>query len=75
VALLVVVMVTGDPVEVPRALVPRLVLPALVPGLLALVLYYLALRRTPASRATLAELAFPLTAVDDRAADALARPR
>jgi drug/metabolite transporter (DMT)-like permease len=62
VALAVVVMVTGDPVEVPRALVPRLVLLALVPGLLALVLYYLALRQTPASRATLAELAFPLTA-------------
>ena len=28
----------------------------------ALVLYYIALRRTPASRAALAELAFPLTA-------------
>jgi DME family drug/metabolite transporter len=39
-----------------------LVLLALIPGLLALVLYYRALRRTPASRATLAELAFPATA-------------
>lgn len=34
---------------------------ALVPGLLAMVLYYVGLRRTAASRATLAELAFPLT--------------
>ncbi len=34
---------------------------ALVPGLLAMVLYYIGLRRTAASRATLAELAFPLT--------------
>jgi drug/metabolite transporter, DME family len=33
---------------------------ALVPSLLALVLYYLGLRRTAASRATLAELAYPL---------------
>ena len=33
-----------------------------IPGLLALVLYYRALGHTPASRATLAELAFPLTA-------------
>lgn len=55
-------MVTGTPVGVPLALVPQLALLALVPGLLALVLYYLALRRTPASRATLAELAFPLSA-------------
>ncbi|SDX20513.1 EamA-like transporter family protein [Amycolatopsis xylanica] len=35
---------------------------ALVPGLLALSLYYAGLRSTPASRATLAELAFPVTA-------------
>lgn len=35
---------------------------ALVPGLLALTLYYRGLARTPASRATLAELAFPVTA-------------
>lgn len=55
-------MISGAPVEVPFELVPRLVLLALVPGLLALVLYYRALRQTPASRATLAELAFPLTA-------------
>ena len=34
---------------------------ALLPGLLALTLYYLGLRRTAAARATLAELAYPLT--------------
>lgn len=39
-----------------------LVLLALVPGLLALSLYYVGLRATPAARATLAELAFPVTA-------------
>jgi drug/metabolite transporter (DMT)-like permease len=35
----------------------------MVPGLLALLLYYYGLNGTPASAATLAELAFPLTAV------------
>src|SRR5690606_6865659 len=39
-----------------------LVLLALIPGLLALVAYYNGLRATPATRATLAELAFPITA-------------
>jgi len=34
---------------------------ALVPGLLAMVLYYTGLRRTAASRATLAELVYPVT--------------
>ncbi|MCX4471561.1 DMT family transporter [Micromonospora sp. NBC_01655] len=53
---------TWTPVTVPVELVPRLALLAAVPGLLALSLYYHALRRTPASNATLAELAFPLTA-------------
>lgn len=62
VTLAVLAVVTGASVEVPLQLVPRLVVLAAVPGLLALVLYYLALRRTPALRATLAELAFPLTA-------------
>ena len=62
IALVVFAAMTSTPVGVPLALVPRLVLLALVPGLLALVLYYIALRRTPASRAALAELAFPLTA-------------
>ena len=42
--------------------VPLLLL-SLVPGLLALTLYYRGLRSTPASAATLAELAFPLTAL------------
>lgn len=36
---------------------------ALVPGLAALAIYYQGLSRTPASAATLAELAFPLTAI------------
>lgn len=35
---------------------------ALIPGLAAMILYYIGLQRTAASRATLAELAFPLTA-------------
>jgi len=62
VALAAYSLVSGAPVVVPLDLVPQLVLLALIPGLLALVLYYLALRQTPASRATLAELAFPVTA-------------
>src|ERR687890_366893 len=41
----------------------RLVLLALIPGLLALLLYYRGLAGTKASYATLAELAFPATAV------------
>ena len=40
-----------------------LVLLSLVPGLAALMIYYRGLSRTPASSATLAELAFPLTAI------------
>jgi drug/metabolite transporter (DMT)-like permease len=40
-----------------------LMLLAIVPGLLALLLYYRGLRQTPAAAATLAELTFPLTAV------------
>lgn len=39
------------------------VLLAFIPGLIALLLYYQGLRTTPASAATLAELAFPLAAV------------
>jgi len=38
-----------------------LVLLGLIPGVLALLLYYVGLRRSPATRATLAELAFPAT--------------
>lgn len=40
-----------------------LLLLALIPGLAALLIYYRGLRDTPASAATLAELAFPLSAV------------
>ena len=36
---------------------------ALIPGLLALVVYYRGLQETPASAATLAELAFPMSAI------------
>ncbi len=39
-----------------------LVLLALIPGLISLGIYYVALRATAASRATLAEMAFPATA-------------
>lgn len=40
-----------------------LLLLALLPGLFALLLYYRGLRETPASAATLAELAFPISAI------------
>ncbi len=40
-----------------------LLLLALIPGLAALLIYYRGLSTTPASSATLAELAFPLTAI------------
>lgn len=53
---------TGTSLAIRLDALPNLLLLALVPGLLALLLYYRALGRTPASRATLAELAFPLTA-------------
>ncbi len=55
-------VVLGEPVTVALRDVPGVVGLALIPGLLALSLYYRGLRRTPASRATLAELAFPFTA-------------
>lgn len=42
---------------------PRLFFLALVPGLLAMLIYYAGLRQTRASYATLAELAFPALAV------------
>jgi drug/metabolite transporter (DMT)-like permease len=42
--------------------IPRLILLALIPGVLALALYYYGLRATAASRATFAEMAFPVTA-------------
>ncbi|GAA5160668.1 DMT family transporter [Ornithinimicrobium tianjinense] len=56
------VALTSTPLQVPRTAYLPIVLLVLLPGLAAMVLYYLALGRTPASRATLAELAFPLTA-------------
>jgi drug/metabolite transporter (DMT)-like permease len=59
---IVVVWVTGAGVAPGWGNVAGLILLALIPGLLALVLYYRALRTTPASRATIAELAFPATA-------------
>ncbi|MFB9429068.1 DMT family transporter [Streptoalloteichus tenebrarius] len=58
----VVVWLQDAPVAVGWGNATGLVLLAVVPGLLALSLYYLGLRSTPASRATLAELAFPATA-------------
>ena len=58
----VVLAVQGAPVAVTPAQLGPLVLLALVPGLLGLALYYVGLRSTAAARATLAELAFPVTA-------------
>jgi len=62
VTLAVLAVATSTPVAVPVSALPSIAALALLPGLAAMVLYYLALGRTPASRATLAELAFPLTA-------------
>jgi drug/metabolite transporter (DMT)-like permease len=42
--------------------VPNLLAIAIVPGLLALLLYYRALSKTPASLATMAEMAYPVAA-------------
>jgi drug/metabolite transporter, DME family len=61
-AAFVVLRVTHAPMAVGWDNAVGLVLLALIPGVLALSLYYVGLRATPASRATLAELAFPLTA-------------
>lgn len=60
--MIVIVGVRGEPFTVPWGAVPYIVPLALIVGLLALSLYYRGLRYTPASRATFAELAFPLTA-------------
>lgn len=62
VAMAVIVTARSEWTVLPWGAVPLVLLLAVVPGLLALSLYYRGLRRTPASRATLAELAFPLTA-------------
>ena len=53
----------GESLGIPVGALIPLALLALVPGLLALLLYYRGLRATPASAATLAELAFPLAAL------------
>lgn len=58
----VVLGLTGSPVAVAPAQLGPLALLALIPGLLGLTLYYSGLRYTAASRATLAEMAFPVTA-------------
>ncbi|TKV60434.1 DMT family transporter [Nakamurella flava] len=62
-AAFVLVLATGSPLWVPDlAGTAAVVGVALIPGLLAMWLYYRGLRRTAASRATLAELAYPFTA-------------
>lgn len=61
-AALVVALVVRAPLAPGWGNVPALVLLALIPGLIALGLYYIGLRTTAASRATLAEMAFPATA-------------
>ena len=53
----------GAPASSGQLDLTRLVLLALIPGLLGLLLYYRGLQRTPASIATFAELAFPATAL------------
>ena len=62
IASFMIVLILGDPLLPAAADIPGLVLLALIPGLLALLLYYRGLAGTAASRATLGELAFPLTA-------------
>lgn len=57
-----IVALTDSGWTMPLDRTPELLLLALIPGLLGLTLYYVGLRRTPASRATLAELMFPVTA-------------
>src|SRR5690606_11092315 len=62
ITLAIIAAVTSTPLGMRWSAAPSLLLLALFPGPLALVLYVLALGHTPAPRATLAELAFPLTA-------------
>jgi drug/metabolite transporter, DME family len=61
-AALVVAVATGAALFPSASDVLGLVGLALVPGLIALLLYYRGLQSTPAARATIAELAFPITA-------------
>ncbi|MFY0405600.1 DMT family transporter [Solicola sp. PLA-1-18] len=58
----VIAVTRGVPLTIDRSDLDLLVLLALLPGVLGLTLYYRGLRTTPASRATLAELMFPVTA-------------
>lgn len=55
-------LATGSSLAVGAGQLPLLLALALIPGLAALALYYWALGRTAATRATLAELSFPLVA-------------
>lgn len=61
-AALLIALVMGAPLSMEVSDAPRLVGLALVPGVIALTIYYRGLRTTPAARATLAELMFPATA-------------
>lgn len=61
-ALIVAAVEPSSVASVSRSEVGAVVALSLVPGLAALLLYYYGLRSTAASAATLAELAFPLTA-------------
>lgn len=63
VALVLVVALSPEQVVPTPGQVPAVVLLALVPGAAAMLLYYRGLRETPAMLATVAELAFPLTAI------------
>jgi drug/metabolite transporter (DMT)-like permease len=58
----VVLGLQGTSAAVTVAQLGPLILLALIPGLLALTLYYIGLKATAAGRATLAEMAFPVTA-------------
>lgn len=63
---LIILMARGETsvaMEISLSDMWALALLALVPGLAALMIYYKGLSTTPASSATLAELAFPLTAI------------
>lgn len=60
VAAFLVTVSTHRSLTVPPAALPSIVGLAWVPGLLALWLYYTGLRSTPATRATLAELSYPV---------------
>ncbi|MGA8046865.1 MAG: DMT family transporter, partial [Dermatophilaceae bacterium] len=72
--LAVTAIVTDTPLAIGTDAAVNIALLAFLPGLLALVLYYRGLSHTPASRATLAELAFPLTAAVVGVAALGARP-